>query len=233
MIKIALVLAVLVIGWLLSQMGLKAFERAMVKATRPLSSVHTDIILRRLGQAAGVKLKALRVFDHPMVNAAALSDGTVLISAPLERHFRAGRVSPEELAAVVAHEVGHVAMGHHAQRVALMPFQLLARNAVVVAIFRLIPFGAAILAPLIVGFLITRLTRAQEFEADAYATALMVRAGYGVKPLTSLLGKMIQLQPPSVDRDRLKAAEQSFWATHPPSEARIAAIRAKAGSWGA
>jgi putative metalloprotease len=78
---------------------------------------------------------------------------------------------------------------------------------------------------LIASFVATRLSRHDEFEADAYATALMVRAGLGAEPQARMLEKLLELVPEA------SAQETNWLASHPPVAERAEAIRGNAERW--
>ncbi|MEM0945056.1 MAG: M48 family metalloprotease, partial [Pseudomonadota bacterium] len=69
------------------------------------------------------------------------------------------------------------------------------------------------------------LSRRDEFEADAYATALMIRSGLGAEAQARMLEKLTELVPGS------KAASASWLASHPPVDERARAIRANAARY--
>jgi putative metalloprotease len=72
--------------------------------------------------------------------------------------------------------------------------------------------------------LAAHLSRSDEYEADAYAAALMTKAGLGVAPQMSLLAKL----------DRLTGAGGGapVWlASHPAGPRRIEAIRSLDEGW--
>ena len=76
----------------------------------------------------------------------------------------------------------------------------------------------------VLGLVTAKLSRKDEFEADAYATALMVRSGIGAEAQATLLEKL-PLLIPNAD------VQQSWMASHPPTEQRVAAIRDNADRW--
>ena len=63
------------------------------------------------------------------------------------------------------------------------------------------------------------------FEADAYATALMVKSGLGAEPQARMLEKLIELVPEAATQ------ETSWLASHPPVTERAEAIRQNAERW--
>jgi putative metalloprotease len=72
--------------------------------------------------------------------------------------------------------------------------------------------------------LMARLSRADEFEADAYAAALLTKAGIGTGPQKALLAKIEGLTG-------MRGAPPIWIASHPPVADRIAAIAAMEDRW--
>ncbi|MFN6978855.1 MAG: M48 family metalloprotease, partial [Gemmobacter sp.] len=67
--------------------------------------------------------------------------------------------------------------------------------------------------------------RADEYEADAYASALLVRAGIGTAPQKSLFRKLEHLT------GMRPGAIPAWLLSHPRTEERIAAIEAREARW--
>lgn len=89
---------------------------------------------------------------------------------------------------------------------------------------RFVPIVGVWIANLIATALMARLSRKDEFEADAYASALMVKAGIGTGPQESLFAKLSSLTG--------QTGQGPAWLlSHPPTEQRIAAIRANVERW--
>ena len=98
------------------------------------------------------------------------------------------------------------------------------RTALAMVLGRFVPFAGVLVANLLTRVLAAHLSRSDEYEADAYAAALMTKAGLGVGPQMSLLAKL----------DRLAGAGGAapVWlASHPAGPDRIAAIRSLEDGW--
>jgi putative metalloprotease len=73
--------------------------------------------------------------------------------------------------------------------------------------------------------LTARLSRSDEYEADAYASALMIKAGIGTGPQKTLFTKLDKLTG-------ARGAKQPAWLlSHPKTPERIAAIEANEIKW--
>jgi putative metalloprotease len=92
---------------------------------------------------------------------------------------------------------------------------------------RVLPGVGPLVANLLTSLVAARLSRADEFAADAWASALLIKAGIGTGPQISLFQKL----------DRLTAtggARPPEWLmSHPTTDRRIAAISANVAKWGA
>ena len=90
---------------------------------------------------------------------------------------------------------------------------------------RLLPFGGAWLANLFTTALTARLSRGDEYEADAYAAALLTKSGIGTAPQKALFEKLSNLTGTT-------AAGPAAWLmSHPQTADRIAAIEALERKW--
>lgn len=167
----------------------------------------------------------VHVYDIQPVNGLAAPDGRIFITRGFLEKYRLGQVSAEEMASVIAHELGHVALGHSRRR--MIDFSV--QNAVrVILIGLLAPFlrGMAVwVANSMAGLLAARLSRGDEFEADAYASALLIKAGIGTEPQKSLFRKLERLTGSGA------AGAPAWLLSHPKAEARIAAIEANERKW--
>jgi putative metalloprotease len=90
---------------------------------------------------------------------------------------------------------------------------------------RIIPGLGAWIAGLIATAVAARLSRDDEFEADRFASALMIRAGLGTEPQISLFRKLERLT------GSRGGAAPAWLLSHPPTARRIAAIEALQGRW--
>ncbi|MEO0763578.1 MAG: M48 family metallopeptidase [Pseudomonadota bacterium] len=228
MAKILVIIAVLVgtVIWAGIQQG--AMARALRRSSRPLQHDQLNRLIERLALAAGIERVEVRVMEQPMINGLATADGGVYLTTGLVDQYRAGRVTAPEIASVVAHELGHVALGHLHQRRLMAPLMVITNSALIAGLLRFLPLLAGLVAPLVLRLIASRLSRKGEFEADAYATALMMRAGLGARPQAAMLEKLPRLMP-----DIGFGAQVSWLSSHPPVEERVAAIRDNAARWAA
>jgi predicted Zn-dependent protease len=156
------------------------------------------------------------VMETDEVNAFAAPGGLILVSRGLLRCCR----SEDALAAVLAHEIGHVQNQHGLK--AIKKGRLTSALAIV-AVEAGKSLAGANLAEVVKAFegSVTDVTatlvnsgyaRAYENEADAAAVQILTRAGYDPRALVDLLTEM---------KPRLAADARGFGKTHPSPETRI------------
>ena len=73
--------------------------------------------------------------------------------------------------------------------------------------------------------LAARLSRSDEYEADAYASALLVKSGIGTEPQKTLFGKLDALT------ESRGGAAPAWLMSHPKTKERIAAIEKNELRW--
>jgi putative metalloprotease len=199
--------------------------KQLLRTSRPLLNDQIDALLHRLANTAGIDKVEVRLLDMPVVNGLATPSGEIYITRGLFRKFQTGRISAAELASVVAHEMGHLALGHTKRRVIDVSGAQMVHIILGSILNRFIPILGWIVARWVATFMSTRLSRKDEFEADAYATALMIRSGLGAEPQARMLEKLKDLVPET------SAQETNWLASHPPVTERALAIRANAERW--
>jgi putative metalloprotease len=229
MLKLSPLLIALAYGVLVYMFSAWRTNRELDARSTELADARLKALTDRL--AAVLDLPRIRVFlyEAEPVNGLAAPDGRIFITRGFYNRYRAGEVTAEELASVIAHELGHVALGHTRRRMIDFSGQNAAFMALVALLTRFVPvigpFVAVGVARMVTAALAATLSRADEFEADAYASALLVKAGIGTGPQKSLLRKLEHLtgmRPGSVP---------AWLMSHPKSEARIAAIAANEARW--
>jgi len=193
--------------------------------SRPLMNDQIEALCQRMARTAGIERIDVRVLGMPGVNGLATPAGEIYITRGLFRRFQAGQVSAAELASVVAHELGHLALGHTKRRIIDVSGAQVLHGVLGSVLNRFLPVVGWVAARWVAMFVLTRLTRKDEFEADAYATALMIKSGLGAEPQARMLEKLLHLVPQA-------ATQEITWlASHPPVAERTQAIRTNAARW--
>lgn len=182
-------------------------------------------VIGKLAAALDLDRIPVYIYEIEPVNGLAAPDGRIFITRGFYRKFRDGEVTGEEVASVVAHELGHVALGHARRRMIDFSGQNALRTALMMVLGRIVPFFGAWIANLVTALLAARLSQSDEFEADEYAAALLTKAGIGVGPQKSLLSKLEALT-------RQRAGVAPAWLmSHPRTGDRIAALEKLEARW--
>ncbi len=183
-------------------------------------------ILDRL--AAALEVPRVRVFIYEVdpVNGLAAPDGRIFLTRGFYRKFQAGDVTAEEMASVIAHELGHVALGHTRRRMIDFSGQNAMRAALGMLLSRLLPGIGVMIANGLTSLLAARMSRGDEYEADEYASALMIKAGFGTAAQKSLFEKLEALT------GARGGAAPAWLMSHPKTKDRIAKIEEHEVKWG-
>jgi len=171
------------------------------------------------------KLK-VHIYEIDPINGLAAPDGRIFITRGFMNKYRDGIVDAEELASVIAHELGHVALGHSKRRMLDFAGANAIRVVLMTVVGRFIPFVGVYIVNGLVSMLTARLSRQDEYEADAYASALLTKAGIGTAPQIAMFQKLDYLSGKSGGNGQL-----AWLMSHPKTEERIAAIRALNDKW--
>ncbi|MDU8926477.1 M48 family metallopeptidase [Alisedimentitalea sp. MJ-SS2] len=177
--------------------------------------------------ARALDLPRIRVhlYEIQPVNGLAAPDGRIFLTRGFYDKYRLGEVTGEELASVIAHELGHVALGHSRRRMIDFSGQNALRTALAMVLSRFIPGVGGYLANFITTLLAARLSRSDEYEADEYAAALLTKAGIGTAPQKSLFEKLEKLTQSNA------GAAPAWLLSHPKTPERIKAINALDQKW--
>ena len=188
-----------------------------------------DPMLRTLcdRMAAALDLPRIRVhiYEVAPINGLAAPDGRIFITRGFYKAFREGKVTADELASVIAHELGHVALGHSRRRMIDFSGQNALRTAMAMVLSRFLPGIGVLIANGLTSLLAARLSRSDEYEADAYAAALLTKAGIGIAPQISLFEKLEALTQSN------SGAAPAWLMSHPKTTERIAALRSLDAKW--
>ena len=196
------------------------------QASSPLKDAALLDEVAKLAQALELPQIKVNVYEIDPVNGLAAPDGRIFLTRGFVAKHAAGEVTAAELASVVAHELGHVALGHTRRRM----IDFTGQNAVFVmlsaVLSRFLPGIGVWIARIISTALAARMSRRDEFEADAYASALLVKAGIGTGPQKTLFAKLGTLTQGA------GAGTPAWLLSHPKAAERIAAIAENEVKWG-
>jgi putative metalloprotease len=199
----------------------KELDARSTELADPLLKHLTD----QMAQALDIERIRVHIYEIDPVNGLAAPDGRIFITRGFFNKYRAGEVTSDELASVIAHELGHVALGHSRRRMIDFSGQNAMRTALALILSRFVPGFGIYIANALTSLLAARLSRADEYEADAYAAALLTKAGIGTAPQKSLFRKLEALTKTNM------GAMPAWFLSHPKTQDRIAAIEKLETEW--
>lgn len=225
MLKLTPLLLALAYAFMMMRFSVWRTQKSLDARSQPLTDPSITRLADRMAAAMDLPSIKVNVFEVEPVNGLAAPDGRIFLTRGFLNRKARGEVTAEELASVIAHELGHVALGHMRRRM----IDFTGQNAVFVMLSavlnRLVPFVGVWLANMISTALMAHLSRRDEFEADAYATALLIKSGIGTAPQKSLFRKLGALTASHAE------GVPAWLLSHPKAEERIAAIEANEARW--
>ncbi|MBP0480919.1 M48 family metallopeptidase [Sagittula salina] len=200
-------------------------RRELDARSTPLTDPGLLSVTDRMARALDLPTIKVNVYEIEPVNGLAAPDGRIFLTRGFLNRYKAGAVTAEELASVIAHELGHVALGHARRRMIDFSGQNAIRTALMMVLGRFLPGLGPMLANALTGLLAAHLSRSDEYEADAYASALLHKSGIGLGPQKSLFEKLDRLTRAG------HAGPPAWLMSHPKTADRIAAIEAAEARW--
>lgn len=216
-----------------AQIGALAHDRIVEayggRYNDPAVDAYVSGIVQRLARTSDQPDLTYRstVLDSPLVNAFALPGGYVYVT----RGLLALANDESELAGVIAHEIGHVAARHVAQRQAAAAGTYIAG-----AVIGAVAGGSLINQALSLGSqgVLASYSRDQEYEADMLAVRYLARAGYDPEAVVDFLRTLEAQSRFYADLAHVEydSARVDWLSSHPATEDRIihAAEQARAPS---
>lgn len=223
MLRILPILLPILWGIAMVHFSARQTRKRLAAQSTPLDDIRLTPLLRQMAQALDLPRIRVRVYEIAPINGLATADGQIFITRGFLDALDQNRVTAPELAGVIAHELGHVALGHGQRRMRDFAGQNALRVGLTMVFARLIPGLGPWIANGLISLLAAKLSREDEFEADAYATALLIKSGIGATPQITLFEKLSHLAG---------TTQSAAWLTsHPANADRIAAIENNAANW--
>ena len=119
----------------------RTLDRNSTELADPILRVMTD----RMAEVLGVAHVPVHIYEVDPVNGLAAPDGRIFLTRGFYRRYRAGDVTAAELASVIAHELGHVALGHTRRRM----IDFTGQNALLVSLAALFGRVIPVIGPLV------------------------------------------------------------------------------------
>jgi putative metalloprotease len=201
MLKILPILLTVLYALLMYRFSVGRTRRMLDAQSQPLTDPSILRLSQRMAEALELPQIRVLVYEIEAVNGLADADGRIFLTRGFLNRKARGEVTAEELASVMVFAV---------LRTLLMRF---------------IPFIGAWIALMISNALMAGLSRRDEFEADAYAAALLIKSGIGTAPQIALFRKLAGLGAAGGQ------GVPAWLLSHPRIEQRIAAIEAAEGRW--
>lgn len=223
MLRFLPLLLMLVGGYVAWQLSARRTLRELNLNSTELVDARLLALCERLAEALGVRRVVVRIYEAKAVNGLAAPDGQIFLTRGFYERYRSGVVTAEEMAGVIAHELGHVALGHSRRRMIDFTAQNAVRAVLIAVISRAVPGIGAWAADLLTSLISAKLSRQDEYEADAYGAALMAKAGIGAAPQISLLRKLGGLAG--------EGRGPAWLMSHPDTRDRIAALERLTADW--
>ena len=224
MLRFTPILLAVLYGYILYRFSAWRTAKQLDAQSTELADPGLKRLTDRMAEALDLPRIRVHIYEIEPVNGLAAPDGRIFITRGFYNKYRQGQVSAEEMASVIAHELGHVALGHSRRRMIDFSGQNALRTALAMILSRFIPGFGVYIANALTSLLAARLSRADEYEADAYATALLLKAGIGASAQKSLFTKLESLTG-------ARGAMPAWLLSHPVTKDRIAAIEANEAKW--
>ncbi|WP_113912766.1 M48 family metallopeptidase [Roseovarius dicentrarchi] len=225
MLKFTPILLALIYAFVMFRFSVWRTSRDLTARSSELADPRLKQLTDRLAQALDLARVRVHIYEIDPVNGLAAPDGRIFITRGFYAKFQSGEVSGEEMASVIAHELGHVALGHSRRRMIDFSGQNALRTALAMVLSRFLPGIGVMIAGALTSLLSAGLSRRDEYEADEYASALLVKAGIGTGPQKSLFQKLEALTRSN------SGAAPAWLMSHPKTADRIAAIEKNEKRW--
>ena len=200
-------------------------KRDLDKNSNKLDDIKLKDLNTKMAKALDLPDIKVNVYEISPINGLAAPDGRIFITRGFIDKYISGDVSAEEMASVIAHEIGHVALGHTRKRLIDFSGQNVVRVLLTSVLGRLVPGVGIWIANSITTLLAAKLSRNDEYEADAYASALLIKSGIGTDPQIKLFEKLEKLTNSSTN------GAPAWLLSHPKTLDRISAIRKNEIKW--
>ena len=205
-------------GIVMFQFSSWSLKRQLSRQSNPLIDKNLERIMAKFAKVLEVDKIRINIFETEPINGLAAPDGRIFITRGFYNKYKNGDVTVEEISSVVAHELGHVALGHIRRRMIDFSGQNAVRAALGALLSRLIPGLGGYIASFIGSLLMAKLSRRDEYEADEYASALMIKSGLGIEPQISMFKKLDKIS-------NLQGTVPAWLMSHPPAQERINSIK--------
>lgn len=226
MLRFTPILLAVLYGYIMYRFSAHRTARELDAKSTELADAKLKALCDQMAAALDLPRIKVHIYEIDPVNGLAAPDGRIFITRGFYNKYRNGEVTADEMASVIAHELGHVALGHSRRRMIDFSGQNALRTAMAMVFSRFLPGIGTYLANFLTTLLAARLSRVDEFEADAYASALLTKSGIGTAAQKSLFEKLNALTKSQ------GGVAPAWMLSHPKTEERIKAIEVMEKRWG-
>lgn len=227
MLRFTPILIAVLYGLLMYRFSARRSARELDANSTALADAGLKALCDRMAAALDLPRIKVNIYEIEPINGLAAPDGRIFITRGFYKKYLAGEVTGDEMASVIAHELGHVALGHSRRRLIDFSGQNAMRTALAMVISRFIPWVGGYIANFAMTLLAARLSRTDEYEADAYASALLTKSGIGTTAQKTLFEKLNALTQSN------GGTAPAWMLSHPKTADRIAAIEVLEKRWAA
>jgi predicted Zn-dependent protease len=188
-------------------------ERSAKILTDPVVNEYVNRVAQNLARNSDLNIPlTIKVIDDPSINAFTLPGGFMYINTGT----LLAADEEDQIAGVIAHEIGHAAARHWASQ---MTKATILQYAMIPMIF--IPMSAAVYYGVLEAYLngvplaFLKFSRKDEEEADFLGLQYMYKAGYDPNAFVGFFGKVMD------EERRTPGSMSTVFASHPPTGDRI------------
>ena len=116
MLQLGPILLALIYAFVIFRFSAWRFNSQLYQTSSLLQDPELQAKIDKIAGAMQVRDIPVYVQDIPTINGLAAPDGRVFITQGFIDKYKMGEVSAGEIASVIAHELGHVALGHSRKR---------------------------------------------------------------------------------------------------------------------
>jgi len=140
-------------------------KRTLDARSAELVDARLKALTGRMATALGIDRIRVHLYEVDAINGLAAPDGRIFLTRGFYDRYRLGEVTAEELAGVIAHELGHVALGHARRRMIDFSGRNAVRAVPATVLGRIVPGPGVWIANLLATLLVARSSRQDEYEA--------------------------------------------------------------------
>src|SRR6056297_2784124 len=139
MLRLTPILMAIVIAVAMYLLSAWRLRKQLDARSSELADPALERLTRKMAQVLNLPRIKVHIYEVDPVNGLAAPDGRIFITRGFFDKYRRGEVTAEELSSVIAHEMGHVALGHSKRRMIDFSGQNAIRVILSMVLGRLIP----------------------------------------------------------------------------------------------